>query len=106
MMTASTLFLRSAISCAADRDRSVGIAAARLIDPVGKISPGAGKADPFPRSHSPIPTVQRVGEIAFFGIGQKLREEHSRRHGSKSGFALLHCSEKAILIGGRELREI
>src|ERR1700683_3316250 len=106
MMTASTLFLRSAISCTADWDRSVGIAATRLIDPVGKVSPGTGKADPFPRDHSPIATLQRVREISFFGICQKLREKDCRRHRRKNGFALLDHGEKAILVGSNELREV
>src|ERR1700691_2356925 len=106
MMTASTLFLRSATGCTADREGSVGIAPTRLIDPVGKISPGTGKADPIPRDHSPIAAVQRVREITFFGICQKLREEDSRRHRRKSGFALLHCGENAILVGSGKLREV
>src|SRR5580692_5069487 len=99
MMTASTLFLRSAISCTADRDRSVRIAAPRLIDPVRKISPGTGKADPFPRDHSPIAAVQWVRKITFLGIGQKLREEDCRRDRREGNLALLHCGEKAVPIG-------
>src|SRR5471030_3230544 len=106
MMTASTLFLRSAIRCAADRDRSIGIAAACLIDPVGKISPGTGKAYPFPRDHSPIAAVQGIREKAFFGICQKLREDDCRGYRCEGGVALLHRGQKVILLGGGELRKV
>src|SRR5580698_3434030 len=106
MMTASTLFLRSAIGCTADGNRSVGITMACLIDPVGKIRPSTGKADPFPRHHSAITAVQRVREITFPGVGQKLREEDRRRDCCEGGFALLYRGEKAILIDGGELREV
>src|SRR5271170_2293367 len=106
MMTASALFLRSAIRGTADRDRSVGIAATRLIDPISKISPGAREADPFPRDHSPITTVQRVREITFLGICQQLRKEDCRGHRREGGFAPLHCDEKVILVGSRKLGEV
>src|ERR1700733_7379363 len=105
MITASTFFLRSAISCTTDWDPSVGIAAACLIDPVSKIGPGTGKADPFPRDQSAITAVERVREITFFGIGQKLREEDRCRYCREGGFAFLHCGEKVILVGCDKLSE-
>src|SRR5580698_10425160 len=98
MMTASTLFLRSAIGCTADRDRSVGIVATRLVDPVGKIGARTGKTDPFPRGHSAISPVERVREITFLGICQQLCEEDSRRHRREGDFALLHCGQKTLLV--------
>src|ERR1700722_4431395 len=106
MMTASTLFLRSAIGRAADGDRAVGVVATCLIDPIRKISPRARKTDPFPRDHSAISTVEWVCEIAFPGVCQKLGEEDDRRHRRKGGFALLHGGKKQILVGGRELVEV
>src|SRR5580692_6720778 len=102
MITASTFFLRSAIGCTADGDCTVRVAAACLIDPVGKVSPRSGKADPFPRDQSAITPIERVREISFFGIGQKLREKDRCRHGGKSDFAFLHGGEEVILVGNRK----
>src|SRR5580658_1583801 len=106
MMTASTLFLRSAIGCTADRDRSVGIVATRLVDPVGEIGARTRKTDPFPRGHCAISPVERVREISLLGICQQLCEEDCRWHRREDDFALLHCGQKVILVCSRKLREV
>src|SRR6202034_4309550 len=47
----------------------------RLVDPVSKSGTRAGEADPFPGSHAAIASVEWIGEVAFVGVLQQLREE-------------------------------
>ena len=90
MMTASACFLRSAISSrSADGDGSIRIVLPGLIDPVGEVGARAREADPFPGGHAAIAAIERIGEVAFVGILQQLREERRGRRTGKLNLIFL-----------------
>ena len=58
----------------ADRRQRVGLV--RLIDHVAIVVASAGKADELPARHVAIAAIDRIGEVAFDGVGVDGAEQH------------------------------
>src|SRR5258708_26598797 len=104
-VVATALSLRPT-GAALESDRGKGHPLAVTSDPILVVIVGPRETNHFPRAHSLVAAVYRIGEIAFLGVFHKHgKQRFGLDSAVKLDVAALHFLQPLVLVGGVRLRK-